>query len=190
MVIYASAFILVGGKSERFGSPKWKAGFEGTTLLGRAWDLLDPLFKETNCVTKRIGESTGKPSIYDSLPIASPFSGVHTALAATSTEWNFILSCDLPLVDETVIRDLWSAVSKDYQIIVPEAGRGMEPTCAFYHRSLVPTCRKMIKEKDYALYSLISRSKSRRLDFLNRDELFININTPEDLERAKRRASL
>lgn len=186
-VIQASAGILVGGKSQRFGSPKWKARIGGTTLLERAWSLCDSLFERTICITRKGQESPGRPAIYDVLPVESPFSGIYSFLLSSDRDWNFVLSCDLPLVDETVIRDLWSAVSRDHQIIVPETGRGMEPTCAFYHRSLVPTCRKMIKEKDYALYSLIDRSKLKRLDFSERDEVFMNINTPEDLEKVIRR---
>ena len=33
-----SAFILIGGKSERFGSEKWRANINGKSVLDRIWD--------------------------------------------------------------------------------------------------------------------------------------------------------
>ena len=33
----ASAFILIGGKSERFGSPKWRAKINGELVIDRLW---------------------------------------------------------------------------------------------------------------------------------------------------------
>ena len=37
-MITAKAFILIGGESKRFGSPKWKAVIDGKTVLDRIWD--------------------------------------------------------------------------------------------------------------------------------------------------------
>ncbi len=34
-----SAFILIGGKSERFNSPKWKAVIGGDSVLNRLWNV-------------------------------------------------------------------------------------------------------------------------------------------------------
>ena len=36
-MIPAKAFILIGGKSNRFGSPKWKAVIDVQTVLDRIW---------------------------------------------------------------------------------------------------------------------------------------------------------
>ncbi|MBT6782697.1 MAG: NTP transferase domain-containing protein, partial [Candidatus Marinimicrobia bacterium] len=44
-MIKATAFILIGGKSERFGSPKWKATISGQSVLDRIWNSCDSFEK-------------------------------------------------------------------------------------------------------------------------------------------------
>ncbi|MFQ6673909.1 MAG: molybdenum cofactor guanylyltransferase [Fidelibacterota bacterium] len=185
MLIPASGFILIGGRSRRFGAPKWKAKLAGQTLLDRTWKLADSLFRETYVVTKK-GQGPGqKPTVMDVVDFRSPLSGIYSVLKTTNTKWNFVLACDLPLISGSVIIQLWKHVQKDVEIVVPETLRGPEPACAFYSRSVLPACEEMIARKDYALHHLIDLSTSVAVDFSREEDRFVNINTPEDLERAR-----
>ena len=44
-MIKATSFILIGGKSERFGSPKWKATISGQSVLDQIWNSCDSFEK-------------------------------------------------------------------------------------------------------------------------------------------------
>ena len=60
----ASAFILTGGKSERFGSPKWRSKIKGKTVLDRVWDACRN-FEHRYVIGKEKPADIDKPFICD-----------------------------------------------------------------------------------------------------------------------------
>lgn len=180
----ASAYILVGGKSRRFGSPKWKSKLGGITLLERSLNLCTSLFTMTKIVGKSVEELDGKPVIQDIIKVQAPLVGVYTALKQTSHQWNYIISCDLPLVTEEIILKLWEIISDNFDVVLPCTDNGLEPTCGFYSQSALPECEKMIWKGDYSLHHFIGSLNHKVVDFSPKTSLFLNINTKEDLKKA------
>ena len=100
--ISATAFILIGGKSTRFGSPKWKAKINGKSVLDIVWDACNS-FENRIIVGKEKLDGFEKPFIQDTLKINAPMNGLYTALNNAKTDWILLLSCDLPLIDFQII---------------------------------------------------------------------------------------
>ena len=111
----ASAFILAGGKSKRFESPKWKAMLGGITLLQRSWNLCTDLFESISIVAKSNYDFGEKRLIQDILNVQAPLTGIYTALKQSEHKWNFIISCDLPFISEEIILKLWDPL-KSFKI--------------------------------------------------------------------------
>jgi molybdenum cofactor guanylyltransferase len=132
----------------------------------------------------------------DALPGRGPLGGIYTALCRTRTEFNLVLGCDLPFVDAPFLHYLSRvALASEADVTVPESHeRTCQPLCAVYRRRLLPLVRARLaagKNKITSFYPLvvhriISWPEIARAGF--RASVFVNMNTPEEYELAKRRA--
>ena len=77
--IPATAYILIGGESKRFGSLKWKTTINGQTILDRIWDACDGIGNRYVIGKKKL-DSISYPFIKDELEINAPINGLYTAL--------------------------------------------------------------------------------------------------------------
>jgi molybdopterin-guanine dinucleotide biosynthesis protein A len=199
------AFILIGGRSSRLGTDKAFVELGGRTLAQRAVeDVRRGLSPER--ITMVAGSSTqfaieaitaDTPFIFDLLEGRGPIGGLHAALSYASTPWIFVLACDYPFVSSELIGLLADNVDDEYGAVVPEQDDGrLQPLCAFYK---VETARAIVEEiierprvsppmhevVDLLNPLVVKFSKYGDLD--GSEEFFVNINTVEDLERARRR---
>ncbi len=85
-MIKATSFILIGGKSERFGSPKWKATISGQSVLDRIWNSCDS-FEKRYVIGKEKPDSISYPFIKDELDIQAPINGLYTAFNNAKTDF-------------------------------------------------------------------------------------------------------
>ncbi|MEO2186651.1 MAG: NTP transferase domain-containing protein, partial [bacterium] len=99
----ARAFILIGGQSKRVGSPKWEATINGRSILDRIWGACNG-FENRYVIGKEKPDSISYPFIKDELDIQAPINGLYTALNYSNSDWNFIISCDLPLMTTEIIQ--------------------------------------------------------------------------------------
>ncbi len=141
------AFILIGGRSLRFGSPKAFAELGGKTLAERAAITVDKAISPKSLrfvagsddqFASELIFSLGHPVVADLKPGYGPWSGLYTALGYASCEWVFVLACDLPLVSDEMISKLASFTGGDVDAVVPRQLDGrLQPLCAFYRRVAV-----------------------------------------------------
>jgi molybdopterin-guanine dinucleotide biosynthesis protein A len=74
----------------------------------------------------------GLPVVADHFPGLGPLAGIEAALSATDAEWNLIVACDMPALDETTLELLFAAGG---DCALPEYENGqLEPLCAVYNR--------------------------------------------------------
>ena len=179
-MIPAKAFILIGGKNNRFGSPKWKAVIDGKTVLDSIWDSCTD-FENRFVIGKENPDNLNKPFIYDELELQAPINGLYTALKHTETDWNFLLSCDLPLMDANVFKALWNARTEKADAVVPYANKRIQGACAFYHKRILPWVESAINHSEYSLYSITDKVNPIQVEFSN-DKQFWNMNTKKDYE--------
>lgn len=115
-------------------------------------------------------------------------------LVSTNDDYNLLATCDMPLVDLSVI-DLLIREINGSQIIVSEIAGFKVPTIALYHKSCLVKLVKieeMLKDKDWSLQSLlrtvstkvIPEKAIKKVD----PELkcFTNLNTLEDWQHLTR----
>ena len=178
--ISATAFILIGGKSTRFGSPKWKAKINGKSVLDIVWDACN-YFENRIIIGKEKPDIFDRPFIQDTLKINAPMNGLYTALSNTKTDWILLLSCDLPLIDSKIFKKLWESRKENCDAVIPIANDKMQVTCGFYHKRIWGKLESEIEKGNYSIFKLLYNLNSSFVDF-GEDDRFLNMNTPEDHE--------
>lgn len=181
IIIPATATILIGGESRRFGSPKWEAIIDGIKLIDRTWDSCE-IFENRFVVGKEKPDSISYSFIKDELDLQAPINGIYTALKYSKTDWAFLLSCDLPLIDSKVFEKLWESKSENCDAVVPFSNDKIQVTCGFYHKRVLSTLESEIEKKNYSIFKLLEKLNTTYIKFGN-DNRFTNMNTQNDLDK-------
>jgi molybdenum cofactor guanylyltransferase len=140
-----TGFILAGGKSTRMGTNKSLLTIGGLTVIERVVNLMKDLFREIILITNQSEEYSflKLPMYKDIHKNIGPLAGIHSALVNTKTDKNFIISCDMPLMTEDVIKYLIE-YSTNKLITIARADNFIQQLCGVYHQSLVPYIENII----------------------------------------------
>ena len=182
--IPATVFILIGGKSKRFGSLKWQTTINGKTILERIWDACDGIGNRY-VIGKKKPDSISYPFIKDELEINAPINGLYTALKYSRTEWILLLSCDLPLIDSKVFNKLWDSKSENCDTVIPISNDKIQVACGFYQKRIFTKLESEIHNGNYSLFKLVEKLNPCYINFEN-DQSFLNMNTKKDMRAVKK----
>jgi len=182
------AVIFAGGKSSRMGKDKALLPFGGyTTLAEYQYRRLLPWFEQVALSSREGKFPFEAPVILDRVnETHSPMVALASVLAAAKEEAVFVVSVDMPFVDEMLIGKLYEAYGTDpsIQAAIARSGRGAEPLCGVYGRSLLPHVKQLLEEGEHRMQALLAKAASVEVD-CDRSEVFINLNTPEDYRKYK-----
>ena len=99
------------------------------------------------------------------------------------------MACDLPGILPTVLEALAVARTPDALGVIPEWGGRIQPLCALYSRAALPVLREAAEAGSRSVVGALDHPGFQRFDEIRSRELdpegrsFININTPDALER-------
>ena len=187
-----AAFILTGGRSSRMGSDKAFLNFGAQTLVERALSIAATVCPQVAIVGDPAKFSRFGAAIEDVFRDAGPLAGIHAALLRTSAELNLMLAVDMPFVSPELLAFLLTtAASTDALVTVPRTGRGFQPLCAVYRTGFAKAAEQALragKNKIDAAFAglathVIEESELQHAGFSA--QLFMNVNTPEDLRAAQ-----
>ncbi len=185
-IINASSFILIGGFSRRFGSPKWKAELNNIRLIDHMWNMcLD--FENRYVIGKEEPEEVSYPFISDALDIQTPLNGIYTALLNSKQEWNFIISCDLPLMNSHVIQLIWEMGDQTADAIIPRVKNYIQSTCAFYHKRALAKIQSIVNQNEFRVNDILDKLNTSYILMDDCEEEFTNMNMVEDYIKIKNR---
>jgi len=187
-----TGFVLAGGASRRMGRDKAQIPWGRGTLLIHGVERMKRVMREVFVVGTVAQESVPVPVLVDKLPGLGPLAGVHAALSHSVTDWNLILAVDLPLVPPKLLA--WIAdlqADSSALAIVLRVKSQLQPLCAAYHRGLLPDVEKALANRELSIHRLLERLSTRIIEedqliasgFV--PEMLLNVNTPEDMERAR-----
>jgi len=179
-----SGFILAGGKSSRMGTDKALLLVQDEPLLKRMIRLLEPFCKTIAISGNKMDYNVFNIELVEDLYTGcGPISGIISSLKHSSTEWNLLVSVDVPFINDAFIQNLISHVG-NYDCIIAEHEGRVEPLMGLYKRQIIPVVEEMISQGDYKLTRLLDKLNVR---YVNCDSLikqfprlFVNINLPED----------
>ncbi len=162
-------------------------------LLQRALRIVTAAYARAIIVGDRGLYASYGEVIEDRVPGCGPLGGIHAALSTTSSERNLILSVDMPLMTAEFLRWLVEqSVNGPELATVPRSGDRIQPLCAMYRRGMLPVVENAIAMGEYKVGQVFTQIATRYLSDAEMraagfcDEIFVNVNTPEDFERVKR----
>jgi aminoglycoside 6-adenylyltransferase len=162
----ATGILLVGGASERFGSPKALATITGETLAERGRRLLEETCAEVLAVGKASdGLELPFPMLDDGADERGPVFGVIAGLRAATHDVALVLPVDCPLVTPDALRRLAEAGA------VPQTG----PLPGVYTKAMLPELEARVARGELAL-----RGVNENVVELG-DSFLLNVNTRHDL---------
>jgi len=189
-----TAFILAGGKSSRMGSDKAFLELASSTLLERSLALAHALAAEVFIVGSQEKFSRFGRVVEDVFRDCGPLAGIHAALTASRTDLNLALAVDLPFLEVKFLEYLISQARMTSALAtVPRAAGGWQPLCAVYRREFAASAESALqqgKNKIDLLFSQVEVNTLEEDELLRhgfKPEMFRNLNTPEEMERARKR---
>jgi molybdopterin-guanine dinucleotide biosynthesis protein MobB len=189
-----SLALLAGGQSTRMGEDKAFAPFQNGTLLEWMRDRFAHLFSHTFVIAREPSRfhDLGLPVVNDALQEGGSAVGIYTAVLAAPTERVICLACDMPFVTPTLLRTL-AEKSDGLDVFVPRHGGYLQPLCAVYGKKTLDAYREFIRSGGRRIFDIYPDLNTGYLDlddgtFGDPEELFVNVNSPAELEGARQRA--
>ncbi len=185
--------ILAGGLNKRF-SGKEKAFLEiaGKPILDRIMDTFNALFNEIILVTNH-------PVLYlgwnvhivsDLFQKRSALTGIHAGLYYSTYAHVFVSASDTPFLKKALVEKLLEKIEPGIDVIIPETSAGLEPLCAVYAKKRLPVVEKLLAQDRFKIRQLFKGARMKKVSescLREQDPTllsFLNVNTPQDLDRA------
>lgn len=186
--------ILAGGAASRYGGvPKGLLEVGGARIVDRVAAALGEVCERTIIIANHPEAASwldGVPAFPDLLPGQGSLGGIHAALSHAAGPV-LVVAWDMPFVPAALLARL-RALGRDCDVALPESDsrRGVEPLCAWYAPTCLPAIEDAIRRGDRRVISFFDAVRVRRLAAAEVSVLgdpswiFMNVNTPDDLERA------
>jgi molybdopterin-guanine dinucleotide biosynthesis protein A len=202
----ALAVLLAGGANRRYqGRQKALESVGGELIAVRAIRVLGEAADRVALVAndEEAFKSLGLETRPDLRPGLGALGGIFTAVSWAEElgyRGALVAACDMPFLSAGLLGRLAEDAEAD-EVVAPESEsrRGLEPLCAFYGAGCRAAIEAALDRGDRAVISFFPNVRLRVIPlaeiarFGNPELLFLNVNTPEDLERAEesaRRADL
>jgi len=192
-----TGIILCGGKSSRMKTNKALLKLGNKTIIEI---ILDEMKKVLSDVVLSANECDdfaflNIPIVKDIRLNRGPLSGIYSALKNSESSKNFVVTCDLPLIDSRLIEYI-SKVESDKKMIIPTINGIPQRLFGIYNKSVIEkidvifNLSEIYKSIKGSVYDLHQRVEVEsiiidHLQFYN-DNMFLNMNTPDDYEKIKK----
>lgn len=184
-----TAIILAGGKSTRMGTDKGLVLMNDIPMVERVISavkkagLSEIIIVSNNTEYKQFG----LPVFPDVIPGKGPLGGIYTGLLKSSTVKNLILSCDVPFINETVLKMLIRNDSKSKVTIIKYENR-THNLIGIYDNSLIKDLGEHLISNKLKVGQFIEAHNPNIIDLKvfmpDLDEQILsNVNTMEELKK-------
>jgi len=190
--------VLAGGAASRYGgAPKGLLAVGGRRILDRVVAAVQAVTGTPPLLIANAPDAASwRPdlkTIPDPRPGLGSLGGIYTGVTAGVAPV-LCVAWDMPFVPEGLLRALIDGASAgNYDAFLPESSgrRGLEPLCAVYGPACGPAIAQRLAQGDLRAISFHADvrvgilSLAEVKSFGDPDELFFNVNTPDDLARAE-----
>ena len=192
-VLSVTPIILAGGKSSRMKKNKAFVLLTAKPMIEVVLEKVIDIFSLPPMVITNSFDKYSylgvqlKKDIYLEM---GPLAGIHAGLSYSATRQNFIVGCDIPLLDPSFIQYMVKQ-REDYDIVIPEEDGYTHPLHAIYSRSCLPSIENKLKHNKRKVISFFPEVKVRYINKAEMDQVpfarhsLVNVNTQEDLKNAQ-----
>jgi len=182
-----TGIILAGGKNLRMGKNKAFLEINGRRIIDRTKDLFLELFDEVLVVTNSPLEyvDLNLRLVADLIPGQGSLGGIYTGLFHSSHARAFVVACDMPFLNRSLIEHLIQR-APNFDIVIPKTDEGYQPLHALYSQNCLPFMEELLRQNNLKIIDFFPRvevcevSTKEILPFDPNLKAFLNINTPED----------
>jgi molybdopterin-guanine dinucleotide biosynthesis protein A len=202
----AAALVLAGGRGKRAGGTKLFLSLDGTPIIEKVLSLARILFPQV--ILSCRGEDAPTFSrifaplfpglalkiVADRREGLGPLEGISLGLASSDHPWIFVFGCDMPMVQESVVRFMASKRDPQKDAVIARLGGFVEPLHAFYHKRCVSAVDDAILKGEHRVSSFLPKISAVIVEEEEISHIpgfrrsFMNINTPEDMKRWQEKA--
>jgi len=205
-----AAVVLAGGQSRRMGRDKAFLDFDGVMLIERVIERVQSVCAETIIVANNLETYArfGLPVVRDVYPGKGSLGGIFSGLQAASAEYALAVACDLPFLNDALLRYL-IALAPLADVVIPrshaptgkakDATRyerlavkesGLQAMHAIYSKGCLEPMRARLLADDLRIINFFDEVRVRVVEphevarFDPQMLSFINLNRPGDLATA------
>ena len=185
--------IQAGGRSTRMGGePKALLEVGGRRIIERVLAAVAPAVDDMLIVTNTpdVYAFLGLPMIPDAFPDHGSLGGIFTGLAAAKGDAVFTVACDMPFLHPAVAR-LVARRAGEADVVIPRVGDMLETMHASYAKACLPAMEARLRDGRFKIIGFFPDVRVIEIpqaDIAHHrppEILFMNVNTPEDLARAR-----
>lgn len=193
-----TCIILAGGQSSRMGADKSFLRIDENFIISKLVELVKPLFNDLIIIANNLkAYSNINVKVFEDVyRDCGPLGGIHSGLLNSNTNKNFIISCDMPLMDRSVLEYICS-FDWDGEILVPKVDEKIHPLCGLYSKNLTQQLEHLLdaskvenNSANLSVYSFIKKNIHRFIEMKKwsnfREECFLNMNTRDDYKKVLR----
>ena len=174
------------------GQPKALLELGGRRIIERVLDAIRPVVDDVLVVTNtpELYAFLGLPMVADVYPDHGSLGGIYSGLAAAAGDVAFTVACDMPFVHPEVAR-LVVARAGEADVVVPRVGDQLETLHAAYARPCLPHIEARLRTGRlkivgfFADVRVVEIPEADVARWRAPDVAFMNVNTPEELARAR-----
>ncbi|WP_158655102.1 molybdenum cofactor guanylyltransferase [Flavivirga eckloniae] len=180
-----TGIILAGGKSSRMGTDKGFLTLNEKPFIQHSIDALTPLVSEIIIVSDNPDYNVlGYERVTDIIKDAGPVAGICSGLEASKTDYNLVLSCDIPLIKTEVLEKLIVNRDTDADIIQIESNGKTMPLIALYKKQCHIVFNELLKKDERRLRVAVNQCRVKNIPLESKDyNTTMNVNTKEELKQ-------
>jgi molybdopterin-guanine dinucleotide biosynthesis protein A len=188
--------IQAGGRSTRMGGePKALLEVGGRRIIERVLEVVAAVTDDVLVVTNRpeLYAFLGAPLVPDAFPDHGSLGGIYSGLHAARGDAAFTVACDMPFLHREVARLVVDRAA-EADVVIPRVGAQLETMHASYARSCLSHMEAALRAGRFRITGFFAQVRVREIAEAevarHRDPatVFMNVNTPDELADARRRA--
>jgi len=185
--------IQAGGRSTRMGGrPKALMELGGRRIIDRVADVVRHVADDVLIVTNtpELYGSLDLPMVPDAFPDHGSLGGIYSGLRAAAGDAAFTVACDMPFLIAEVAR-LVTGRAGEADVVVPRVGEQFETLHACYAKSCLGPIESRLRAGQlkitgfYDEVRVLTIAADEVARFRAPEIVFMNVNTPEELEAAR-----
>lgn len=144
-----TGIILSGGTSSRMGENKALLPLGKKRVIEHVIDLMTSIFANVILITNTPEEYKflDLPMYEDVFKVGGPLAGIHSGLENSKTEKNFILSCDMPLMESDIIKSIIE-FNTDEPVTVCKSEGFIQHLAGSYSKSISQTAGRLLQQEE------------------------------------------
>jgi len=185
--------IQAGGKSTRMGGdPKALMELGGRPIVARVLDVVRQVTERVLLVTNtpELYAFLGLPMVPDVFPEGGSLGGIYSGLRAAPGEAAFTVACDMPFLSAPVAR-LVLARAGEADVVAPRIGAQWETLHACYGKACLGPMERRLREGQLRITGffedvhVLAITEAEVAAVGDPARVFMNVNTPDELARAR-----